>query len=421
MSTIPAGYKQTEVGVIPEEWVIATLPQVTEVIDGDRGHNYPSASDFNSYGYCLFLNASNVTSKGFQFAECMFISMDKDKKLSKGKLNRNDIVLTTRGSVGNYAYFDEKVPFSELRINSGMVIIRCTSKLLNSQFLYKICQSNILGRQIERLSFGSAQPQLTVKGIATLQFPLPSLAEQKRIAQVLGDVDALIQKLEALIAKKRDIKQASMQELLTGKRRLPGFSGAWETKRLGEIASMGSGGTPKSSVADYYDGNIPWVSISDISSTGKYIEATERSLSQKGYENCAAQMFACGTVLFAMYASIGECCIARKELCTSQAILGIRVSERLSNEYLYYFLFSLKSKVKKIGQQGTQANLNKGMVEDIAINLPPLPEQAAIAQVLSDIDAELEKLETRLAKTRDLKAGLMAELLTGRIRLRVAN
>jgi len=270
MSTIPAGYKQTEVGVIPEEWVIATLPQVTEVIDGDRGHNYPSASDFNSYGYCLFLNASNVTSKGFQFAECMFISMDKDKKLSKGKLNRNDIVLTTRGSVGNYAYFDEKVPFSELRINSGMVIIRCTSKLLNSQFLYKICQSNILGRQIERLSFGSAQPQLTVKGIATLQFPLPPLPEQKRIAQVLGDVDALIQKLEALIAKKRDIKQASMQELLTGKRRLPGFSGTWETKRLGEVLTVCHGKNQKE--VEVIDGEYP------ILATGGQIGTANRPL-----------------------------------------------------------------------------------------------------------------------------------------------
>lgn len=401
MSTIPAGYKQTEVGVIPEEWVIATLPQVTEVIDGDRGHNYPSASDFNSYGYCLFLNASNVTSKGFQFAECMFISMDKDKKLSKGKLNRNDIVLTTRGSVGNFAYFDEKVPFSELRINSGMVIIRCTSKLLNSQFLYKICQSNILGRQIERLSFGSAQPQLTVKGIATLQFPLPPLAEQKRIAQVLGDVDALIQKLEALIAKKRDIKQASMQELLTGKRRLPGFSGAWETKRLGEVCRITTG------KKDVNEGNP----------SGQY-----------PFFTCAREhtfsdfySFDCDAILVAGNGEVGNLNYYNGKFEVYQRTYVLTTFTE-STMYIWHQLNAFLAPRLGIGKIGSSIPyIKKSDLTFFNFKLPELIEQTAIAQVLSDMDAELEKLENRLTKTRDLKAGLMGELLTGRMRLRVAN
>jgi type I restriction enzyme S subunit len=208
-----------------------------------------------------------------------------------------------------------------------------------------------------------------------------------------------------------------MQELLTGKRRLPGFSGEWEVKRIGELADMASGGTPSSSNPDFYDGDIPWVAISDMTKGGKFISFTERNLSNEGISNCAAQMFPAGTVLYAMYASLGECSIASVPLSSSQAILGIRVKEKLSGEFLYYYLQSIKPKVKTLGQQGTQANLNKGMVQGFLLQLPPVTEQTAIAAVLSDMDAELEALESRLAKARQIKQGMMQELLTGRIRL----
>ena len=119
-----SGYNQTEVGVIPEDWELLALDSLGRVIDGDRGVNYPNDQDFRESGYCLFLNAGNVTKDGFRFDECAFITREKDAKLNKGKLKREDIVLTTRGTVGNFAYFDSGVPFDNLRINSGMVIFR---------------------------------------------------------------------------------------------------------------------------------------------------------------------------------------------------------------------------------------------------------------------------------------------------------
>ena len=246
---------------------------------------------------------------------------------------------------------------------------------------------------------------------------LPPIPEQRAIATALSDVDALLAKLDQLIAKKRDLKQAAMQQLLTGQTRLPGFSGEWEVKRLGDVADMGSGGTPLSSVAAYYDGNIPWVSISDMTKGGKIIEFTDRNLTELGFTNSAAQMFPAGTVLYAMYASLGECSIAGVPLCTSQAILGIRPRDKLHGEFLFYYLTSLKATVKTLGQQGTQANLNKGMVQNFRLSLPTVEEQTAIASVLSDMDDELAALETRRNKTRALKQGMMQELLTGRIRL----
>jgi type I restriction enzyme S subunit len=128
-------------------------------------------------------------------------------------------------------------------------------------------------------------------------------------------------------------------------------------------------------------------------------------------------MFPAGTILYAMYASLGECSIAGISLCSSQAILGIRPKDKLNGEFLYYFLTSLKAIVKTLGQQGTQANLNKGMVQDFRLSLPPLPEQTAIASVLTEMDGELAVLEQRREKTRALKQAMMQELLTGRTRL----
>ena len=209
-----------------------------------------------------------------------------------------------------------------------------------------------------------------------------------------------------------------MQQLLTARTRRPGFGGEWETRRLGKLAKMASGGTPLTSVGAYYDGGIPWVSINDMtSSAGRVITKTERTLSRLGLENSAARLFPVGTVLYAMYASIGECCIAGRPLCTSQAILGIQPNGSLRPAFLYYSLTWMKRRVKTRGQQGTQANLNKEMVQELLLPLPPLPEQQAIASVLSDMDVEIETLERRLDKTRSVKQGMMQQLLTGAVRL----
>ena len=232
-----------------------------------------------------------------------------------------------------------------------------------------------------------------------------------------ADLEALLDSLEDLIAKKQNIKQAAMQELLTGKRRLPGFEGEWEEFSLGSVASMNSGGTPPTGRDDYYGGGIPWVSISDMTSGGKFISQTERTLSAAGLANCAAKQFPAGTILYAMYASLGECSIAATEVTSSQAILGIRPGASLHNEFLFYYLSSIHDKVKLMGQQGTQSNLNKGIVQGFTLRLPGKAEQIAIAEALGEIDQELDALSMKAQKIREMKAGMMQQLLTGKIRL----
>jgi type I restriction enzyme S subunit len=156
--------KQTEIGRIPADWSAVDYVSFGQVIDGDRGLQYPDASELRDSGHCLFLKAGNVTKTGFRFAECQFISAEKDSRLNKGKLARGDIVLTTRGTVGNFSYYSCAVPFENVRINSGMVILRNRLSTISNAYLYLTLRSRIVEAQLERLSFGSAQPQLTVKG-----------------------------------------------------------------------------------------------------------------------------------------------------------------------------------------------------------------------------------------------------------------
>jgi len=319
------------------------------------------------------------------------------------------ITLTARGTPGELGHaFYRESPFTPI----GRLLVLRSRNVADARFF-----AAYINGVVRFAQENTGVAQLTAPQVAQYQIYVPPVQEQRAIATALSDVDALIAGLERLIAKKRDIKQATMQQLLTGQTRLPGFSGEWSRKRLGELAEMGSGGTPPAGNPGYYGGSIPWVAISDMTQAGKFLERTERSLSDAGLANSAAQLFPAGTVLYAMYASLGECSIACMDLCTSQAILGIRPRAGLIRDFLYYLLISRREFVKTLGQQGTQSNLNKGIVQGFEILLPSAEEQTAIATVLSDIDTDIEALDARLTKTRAIKQGMMQELLTGRTRL----
>jgi type I restriction enzyme S subunit len=277
-------------------------------------------------------------------------------------------------------------------------------------------------RQIRDLvsSAGSGTGVLDTNLLKRLLLWVPETTEQARIVLFLDDMQREVVVLDRLIAKKNAIKQGMMQQLLTGKMRLPGFTEPWREVRLGDIASMGSGGTPPSGTAQHYGGGIPWVSISDMTRAGKYVRATDKTLSLEGLAGSAAKLYDEGVVLYAMYASLGECAIAVGRVSSSQAILGIAPAASLNRDYLYYFLVSVKSNIQELGQQGTQANLNAGMVRNLRLNLPPVDEQEAIARCLTDADDEIHELGRRLAKARGIKRGMMQQLLTGRTRLPVA-
>ena len=168
--------------------------QLFDIIDGDRGKNYPSDSDFSDEGYCLFLNAGNVTKTGWSFENNSFISEDKDRQLRNGRVNKGNTVLTTRGTVGNAAYYDDRVPYDHLRINSGMVILSAKdNNIIDNEFIYYLVTSPVAKKTIELFCSGSAQPQLPIKDFVKIKYDLPSMEIQKHIVSVLSAYDNLIE------------------------------------------------------------------------------------------------------------------------------------------------------------------------------------------------------------------------------------
>lgn len=192
-----------------------------QIIDGDRGKNYPKKSDFSNEGHCLFLNTKNVRPNGFDFRTSMFVTEKKDNALGNGKLQRNDVLLTTRGTIGNIAVYDKNVPFGNIRINSGMLIFRPNTKFIIPEYLFKIFQSGIMKTQIKKYVSGAAQPQLPIKTLVNFFIPVPkSLLEQKAVIKKLDALSAETKKLEKIYKKKlsdlEELKKSVLKKAFAG-------------------------------------------------------------------------------------------------------------------------------------------------------------------------------------------------------------
>lgn len=246
----------------------------------------------------------------------------------------------------------------------------------------------------------------------------PSRTEQKNIAEALSDADALIEGLERLIAKKRAIKQGVMLELLTGMRRLPGFKGEWSKVSLGKLARIQRGASPRPIESPIWfddESAVGWVRISDVTRSGMYLDNTTQRLSEAGIRN--SRPVSAGNLIMSICATVGRPILTRIDVCIHDGFVVFDEPE-VDPKFLYYCLCLIEPDWAKHGQTGSQMNLNTGLINRTEIDVPKLAdEQAAIAAALSDMDADLATLEAKLVKARQVKQGMMQELLTGRIRL----
>ena len=190
------------------EWKEVDIEQTSiEIIDGDRGKNYPKNNELTNSGYCLFLSAANVTKNGLQFSNNSFITKEKDALLRKGKLMPKDIVLTTRGTVGNVGFYSDDVPYPNMRINSGMVIIR-PGEDFDTMFLYQYLRSCYFRAQITQFQSGSAQPQLPISTLQKMKVIKPDIDAQRRIASILSSLDRKIELNNKINADLEEMAQA---------------------------------------------------------------------------------------------------------------------------------------------------------------------------------------------------------------------
>ncbi len=300
----------------------------------------------------------------------------------------------------------------------GGDVIVLTPSGQNPIFLGHLMNSPIVAAQKARLGQGDAVVHIYINNLAQVQIELPPIAEQNAIAEVLSDVDGLINALDALIAKKRAIKQATMQQLLTGKTRLPGFSGAWETKKVSEFGNIVTGATPSTKVNTFWDGSYPWITPTDITSD-RDMHVSERMITQEGLD--AIRTLPPNTVLVTCIASIGKNAILRAIGSCNQQINAVIPNSTHNSEFLYY-LFEFNSNFLLANAGITATNIvSKAAFSNLVFEVPTLEEQRAIATVLSDMDAEIAALEQRRDKTIAIKQGMMQQLLTGKVRLLKSN
>ncbi len=194
---------------------------LVEIIDGDRGKNYPTEKDFFDHEFCLFMNTKNVRSDGFKFDSKMFISEAKDKAMGKGKLKRNDVVMTTRGTIGNLGLYNDKIEFNNIRINSGMLIFRPNLQQIAPEYLFEVFRSGLFKKQIKKHVTGAAQPQLPIKTLVNFTLPVPeSVNEQQIIVQKLNVLSAETKKLETIYQQKindlEELKKSILQKAFSG-------------------------------------------------------------------------------------------------------------------------------------------------------------------------------------------------------------
>ncbi|MDD9222253.1 restriction endonuclease subunit S [Enterobacter kobei] len=403
--------------MVPKGWITKALELTgVKVIDGDRGKEYPKASDFSGDGYCLFLSAKNVTKYGFQFNELQFIDAEKDKKLRKGRVKRSNIVLTTRGSVGHFAYYDASVPYDVMRINSGMVILDADESDLEPNFLYALCRSFIVQKQIEAASFGSAQPQLTVGIVKGLKLPIPTLVEQKKIAQILSTWDKAISVTEKLLTNSQLQKKALMQQLLTGKKRLLNenggrFIGEWCTCTLSEVAHIIMGSSPKS---EAYNDNGLGLPLIQGNADIKCRVSCPRVYTSDITKECSP-----GDILLSVRAPVGTVALSQHKACIGRGISAIKSKRKMSQSFLYQWFLWFEPKWCYLSQGSTFESINSDDIKTLKLSVPNFEEQQKIATVLSAADDEIATLEKKLACLKYEKKALMQQLLTGKRRVKI--
>ena len=425
---IKPGYKQTEVGVIPEDWEVKALASLTERIM--VGIASAATHAYRAKGVPMFRN-QNIKSGYLADVDLLFLDPEFEKTFSNKRLRSDDLLTARTGYPGTTCV----VPLLYESAQSFTTLItRPNTTVVDSSFLCHYINSEEGQKFFEQGQIGGAQKNINAGTLRTMPVPLPPLPEQRAIAEALGDVVALLGGLDRLIAKKRDIKQAAMQQLLTGQTRLPGFRGEWEVKRLGELFNFSGGYSASRDQLSteghcyLHYGDIHGSTKTCIDADADFQEIPKLDIPLKRVSS--ASLLDDGDVVF-VDASEDDAGTSKHVVVVNKNkkpfISGLHTivakgrTEELAHDYRR-FCFQTPA----IRQQflfysvGTKVSgISKSNIPKVTLSFPSVPEQTAIAEVLTDMDTELAGLEQRREKTRALKQAMMQELLTGRTRLTI--
>ena len=391
-------------------WREVKLGDICLIIDGDRGKNYPRENEFSRDGYCLFLNTKNVPNIKFDFSECVFISKDKDALLRKGKLKFEDIVVTTRGTLANFAYYTKECIYSNIRINSGMVILRNENQNLYTPYLYHFLMSKNFKQQVSSFATGSAQPQLPIKDMKNILISLPPFEVQKKIAGVLGALDDKIELNNKINNNLEQQAQALFKSWFVD---FEPFGGVmpedWQCLTLGEVTE-----NIRATI-----GKNNYTVLSAVN-TGK-LQPSDEYFSKQVYSKNTEKYIIVEEGNFAYNpARINIGSIGINELgytgCVSPVYVAVKVDKNYESFFRFYFKSSIFNEETKTRASGSvRQSLNYSDFALIEINYPSQDIAKKFNELYKNffkVEKEIENENQRLIELRD---ALLPKLMSGEI------
>ncbi len=411
------GFKCTEVSVFPQNWATGEVGDLNPfVTSGSRGW-----AKFYSDQGAPFVRITNMSRDSIylDLSDLKLVNLPAgEREGTRTQLQTGDVLVSITADIGIIGFVDDSLP-KPAYINQHIALVRFDPSKVSSRFVSYFLAGERSQKLFRDTTDVGAKAGMSLTGVRRLVLALPTtLAEQQAIAAALADVDSLLSALDKLIAKRRDLKQAAMQQLLTGPQRLPGFEGEWKVKCLSELCRSITDGThftPK-----YVDDGIPFYSVENVTAdefkNTKFIAPSEH---QKLIKRCKPER---GDLLLTRIGSIGETKLIEWDVNASiyVSLALLKVNGDVNARYLYSYT-KCRQFVKDLEDRSllnaAPRKINMGDIGDVPVPVPGPAEQDAIAAVLSDMDAEIAALKTRRDKTLLLKQGMMQELLTGRTRL----
>lgn len=408
---IPEGYKQTEVGIIPEDWDTIAIADVADVKTGPFGSAL-HANDYVESGVPI-ITVEHLGETGITRQNLPLVSIKDAKRLSSYMMYQGDIVFSRVGSVDRNAFVTSQ---EDGWLFSGRILrIRTKSEKLNPQFLSYYFKSEPVKYRIRAAAVGQTMASLNTKIMNAFTVAVPTALEQQPIADVLSDIDALITSYEKQLAKKRAIKRGAMQELLTGKRRLPGFTGEWNRKLFSDVCEICAHMVDP---AQKEYANLPHIGNESIEKFSGRI--THYNIAKDDQLISGKYLFGCNDVLYGkINPHFAKAAFPKFEGLCSADMYPISCKVDILPEYLLYVLLSSEftNYTVSLSKRSGIPKVNRDELADYVMLLPSLDEQKKITGVLCSMDAEIDSLIQILAKYHQVKQGMMQQLLTGKNRL----
>ncbi len=392
--------------MLPLNWQRVRLGDIAHIFDGT--HQTPQ---YTHYGVAFFSVENIVSDKPSKFIS----QQDYLTATNQNRPEYNDILLTRIGTIGVSKVVNWNYPFS---IYVTLAVIK-QSKYFNSYYLHYFIQSNFFQKELKNNSLLQAIPsKINMNELKKCEVILPPLNEQIAIANILSGLDRYLYNLDALILKKEGVKKALSFELLSQRKRLKGFNQAWQRVRLGDIAEIKRGASPRPIENPKWfcaNSNVGWVRISDISKNSRFLYKTAQKLSKKGIEK--SRLVKQNSLIMSMCATIGKPIITKIDTCIHDGFVVFE-NPKIDLNYLYYFLCYIEKEWLESGQQGSQVNLNVDLIKNKEVFYPKdLNEQIAIANILSALDHEITSLKNKKRQFENIKKALNHDLMSAKIRV----